>query len=83
MASKRQMTAAKLNRERDVKERRARKLARRAERKAEAAERAANPEAAAAADAAAAAENGAGEAGMENPAATGVPPAIGASVDTA
>lgn len=45
MASKRQMTAAKLNRERDVKERRARKLARRAERKAEAAERAANPDA--------------------------------------
>lgn len=51
MASKRQMTAAKLNRERDVKERRARKLARRAERKAEAAERAANPDAVGAADA--------------------------------
>jgi hypothetical protein len=44
MGSKRQMTAAKMARERDVKEKRLRKQERRAERKREAAERAANPD---------------------------------------
>jgi hypothetical protein len=44
MGSKRQMTAAKMAREREVKEKRLRKQERRAERKREAAELAAHPE---------------------------------------